>query len=58
VRFTVGYGSSWESVPGDLRLAASMIAAALHDHGTDDPLSVSLPFGAITLLDPYRRMRL
>jgi uncharacterized phiE125 gp8 family phage protein len=58
VRFVAGHGTSWTDVPADLRLAVMMIGAALHDHGAVDPEAVQMPFGALALLEGYRRVRL
>jgi uncharacterized phiE125 gp8 family phage protein len=58
VRFTAGHGANWTDVPADLRLAVMMIGAALHDHGAADPDAVQMPFGALALLEGYRRVRL
>jgi uncharacterized phiE125 gp8 family phage protein len=58
VRFVAGYGANWTDVPADLRLAVMMIGAALHDHGMADPEAVQMPFGALALLEGYRRVRL
>jgi uncharacterized phiE125 gp8 family phage protein len=58
VRFTAGYGASWHETPADLRLAATLIAVALHDRGSEAGVDLQLPFGALALLEPYRRLRL
>lgn len=52
-----GYGPGWDAVPADLRLAVTMLGAALHDAGLDAD-TMALPFGVLALTEPYRRIRI
>lgn len=58
VRVIAGYDESWRAVPPDLQQAVLLIAATLHDHGVADAQAAVMPFGALSLLEPYRRVRL
>ena len=52
-----GYGPGWDAVPSDLRLAVTLLGAALHDVGLDSD-TMAMPFGVLALTEPYRRVRL
>lgn len=52
-----GYGPDWLAVPADLRLAVTLLGAALHDSGLDAG-TVAMPFGVLALIEPFRRVRL
>lgn len=55
--FEAGYGPDWADVPADLRLAVTLLAAALHDGGAEAGQPV-MPFGVVALTEPYRQVRL
>ena len=55
--FEAGYGPDWADVPADLRLAVTLLAAALHDAGAEAAQS-TMPFGVVALTEPYRQVRL
>jgi len=59
VTFTAGYGTGWTDIPPDLRQAVTLLAAHYYEHreAATDPLAV-LPFGVVSLIAPYRPIRL
>ncbi len=59
ITFTTGYGTGWTDIPPDLRQAITLLAAHYYEHrdAVDDQLA-ALPFGVISLIAPYRPIRL
>jgi len=59
VDFTVGYGSTAEAIPDDLRHAVTLLAAHFYENreATTDTRT-PLPFGVGSLLAPHRPIRL
>lgn len=59
IRFTAGYGATWEEVPADLRQAVFMLAAHFYENRSDGTASEAIiPFGVLVLIDSYRAMRI
>jgi uncharacterized phiE125 gp8 family phage protein len=57
IRFTAGFGATPDAVPAELRQAMLLTIAHWFDHrGEGD--GGSLPLSAITLLEPFRTLRL
>jgi uncharacterized phiE125 gp8 family phage protein len=58
IRFTAGFGSTWEDVPPDLRQAVFLLAAHYYEHRTEaGEQGKALPFGVLVLLEAYRSVR-
>ncbi|MEL6678275.1 MAG: hypothetical protein AAFQ51_06170 [Pseudomonadota bacterium] len=58
VIFTAGYGPEPNAVPPDLRQAVTILATRyFEDRGRDGVGSAVLPFGVLSLLEAYRRIR-
>ena len=58
VVFTAGFGPEANAVPPDLRQAVTILAARyFEDRGRDGVGSAVLPFGVLSLLQAYRRIR-
>lgn len=59
VRFTGGFGPSWDSLPPDLAQAVMMLAAHFYENREATGLGAGcMPFGVTSLLQRYRPMRL
>ncbi|MEM8572430.1 MAG: hypothetical protein AAGG56_16195 [Pseudomonadota bacterium] len=59
IRFTAGHGSTWDSVPHDLRQAVFMLAAYYFEARSEGANGhEAMPFGVLMLLESYRTMRL
>ncbi len=59
VRFVAGFGSTWASVPADLRQAVLLLAAHFYEFRQETTLSEGcMPFGVVSLLERYRALRL
>ncbi len=57
IRFTAGFGASWEDVPADLAQAVLMLAAQFYeDRGMTDR-AAGLPFGVSALIERWRTVR-
>lgn len=58
VSFTAGFGPSWDDIPADLQQAVLMLAAHYYEHRNEVNGAVrAMPFGVVTLLEPYRNIR-
>ncbi|GGE21675.1 hypothetical protein GCM10011360_07790 [Primorskyibacter flagellatus] len=59
VRFTSGFGETWESLPPDMAQAVMLLAAHYYENRSATGLGEGcMPFGVISLLERYRPMRL
>lgn len=59
IRFTAGFGDSWESIPPDLRQAVFLLAAHYYEHRREEIASYDpMPFGVLVFIETYRTMRL
>ncbi|WP_342775000.1 head-tail connector protein [Litoreibacter halocynthiae] len=58
VTFTAGFGPSWDDIPADLQQAVQLLGAYYYEHRDDlsGPSGV-MPFGVVSLLEPYRNIR-
>ena len=58
VRFTAGFGTTWDQVPADLAQAVMMLAARYYeDRGFDGGQNLALPHGVSALIDRWRQVR-
>lgn len=58
VRFTAGFGTGWDKVPGDLAQAVLMLAARYYeDRGFDGGQNLALPHGVGALIERWRAVR-
>ncbi|CUH80184.1 head-tail connector protein [Tropicibacter naphthalenivorans] len=58
VRFTAGYGTSFDAVPDDLKQAVLLLAAHYYEYRDETALSQGcMPFGVTSLLARYRPVR-
>ncbi|MBV0891933.1 hypothetical protein KTN05_08730 [Paracoccus sp. Z118] len=57
VRFTAGFGETWDEVPADLAQAAVMLAARYHDDRGDPQARAAVPFAVSALLEKWRQVR-
>lgn len=59
VRFTAGYGATWDEVPRDLAQAVMLQGAHYYEHREATGLGEGCaPFGVISLTERYRPMRI
>lgn len=59
IRFTAGFGASWDEVPADLRQAVLMLAAHFYENRAESGFAAgSMPFGVLVLIEAYRATRL
>jgi len=59
IRFSAGFGESWDEVPPDLRQAVFLLAAHYYETRADGAsASGSMPFGVLVLIEAYRATRL
>jgi uncharacterized phiE125 gp8 family phage protein len=59
VRFSAGFGESWDDVPADLRQAVFLLAAHYYERRADTaPVAGSMPFGVLVLIEAYRATRI
>jgi uncharacterized phiE125 gp8 family phage protein len=59
IRFTAGFGESWDAVPADLRQATFLLAAHYFERRAEaDSAAAALPFGVLVLIEAYRAARL
>jgi uncharacterized phiE125 gp8 family phage protein len=59
VRFTAGFGESWDAVPADLRQAVFLLAAHFFENRSAAEAPVGgMPFGVLVLIEAYRSARL
>lgn len=57
IRFTAGFGATWQDVPADLAQAVLMLAAQFYeDRGMTDR-AAGLPFGVSALIERWRTVR-
>ncbi|MDP0928249.1 hypothetical protein Q0601_13765 [Paracoccus onubensis] len=57
IRFTAGFGATWQEVPADLAQAVLMLAAQFYeDRGMTDR-AAGLPFGVSALIERWRTVR-
>ena len=58
IQFEAGFGSDWDDIPADLRQAVFLLATHYYEKRSDTSGSSGLiPFGVMTLLEPYRNIR-
>lgn len=57
VRFSAGFGTNWDAVPGDLAQAVLMLAARYYDERGVDGTSIALPHGVNALIERWRAVR-
>lgn len=58
VRFTAGFGTTWDRVPPDLAQAVLMLAARYYeDRGFDGGQNLALPHGVSALIERWRQVR-
>lgn len=58
IRFTAGYGSTFATVPDDLKQAVMLLAAHYYEYRDDTALSQGcMPFGVTSLVARYRPVR-
>lgn len=57
VRFTAGFGESWDEVPADLAQAVIMLAARYYEDRAQDSAAAALPFGVSALIERWRAVR-
>lgn len=59
LRFTAGYGTSWNEVPNDLRHAVLLLAAHFYENRDGElEADAGLPHGLVPLLERYTPIRL
>jgi uncharacterized phiE125 gp8 family phage protein len=59
IRFTAGFGESWDAVPADLRQATFLLAAQYYEHRSEaEQAPRGMPFGVLVLIEPYRATRI
>jgi uncharacterized phiE125 gp8 family phage protein len=59
IRFTAGFGETWDEVPPDLRQAVFLLAAHYYENRAEAGTSSgSMPFGVLVLIEAYRSMRI
>ena len=59
VRFSAGFGESWEEVPPDLRQAVFLLAAHFYERRTEGGgVAGTMPFGVLALIEAYRATRI
>ena len=59
VRFTAGFGSTWDDLPADLGQAVMLLASHYNEYRHDTALDVGcMPFGVTALIERYRTFRL
>jgi uncharacterized phiE125 gp8 family phage protein len=59
IRFTAGFGETWEAVPADLRQAVFLLAAHFYENRADSgSVSGSMPFAVLVLIEAYRATRI
>lgn len=55
ITFTAGYGSTWDSIPADLRQAVLLQAAHYYENRAETvPSGGGMPFGVLVLIESYR----
>jgi uncharacterized phiE125 gp8 family phage protein len=58
VSITAGFGPSWDDIPADLQQAVQLLGAHFYEHRTEVSGAVrAMPFGVVSLLEPYRNIR-
>jgi uncharacterized phiE125 gp8 family phage protein len=57
IRFTAGFGESWEDVPADLRQAVFLLAAHFYENRAEGA-GGTMPFGVLVLIEAYRATRI
>ena len=59
IRFTAGFGETWDEVPADLRQAVFLLAAHFYENRSETgSVAGSMPFGVLMLLESYRTTRI
>lgn len=61
LRFTAGYGVSWNDVPDDLRQAVLLLAAHLYENRfgeIGDPTTGGVPAGVLSIVEQHRAVRI
>ena len=58
IQFEAGFGPVWQDIPPDLRQAVFLLATHYYEKRSDTSGSSGLiPFGVMSLLEPYRTIR-
>ena len=57
IRFTAGFGESWDDVPADLRQAVFLLAAHFYENRAEGA-GGTMPFGVLVLIEAYRATRI
>ncbi len=58
IRFTAGFGESWDAVPADLRQAVFLLAAHYYERRSETAAPGTMPFGVLVLIEAYRATRI
>lgn len=59
IRFSAGFGESWNDVPVDLRQAVLLLAAHFYENRSGTAaVPAAMPFGVLMLIEAYRATRL
>ena len=59
IRFTAGFGETWDAVPADLRQAVFLLAAHFYENRSETGcVAGSMPFGVLMLIESYRTTRI
>ncbi len=61
LRFTAGYGGSWNDVPDDLRQAVLLLAAHLYENRfgeIGDTATGGVPAGVLSIVEQHRAVRI
>ena len=58
VTMNAGFGPAWGDIPADLQQAVLLLGAHFYEHRDDVSGSLkAMPFGIVSLLEPYRNIR-
>lgn len=58
VTFTAGFGPSWSDIPADLQQAVLLLGAHYYENRNEVSGALrAMPFGVVSLLEPYRNIR-
>lgn len=57
IDFDAGYGADWTDIPANIAQATVHLAGFLYEHRLDANASVALPAAVLSLIEPYREIR-
>lgn len=58
IQFEAGFGPAWDAIPADIQQAVFLLATHYYEKRSDTSGSSGLiPFGVMSLLEPYRTIR-